>query len=64
MVRSSAGVSVIMECISQPWARWDSGMNLPWTYSLMGMLSCAEICEVLKFHHPTSPALEARGLRC
>jgi hypothetical protein len=34
------------------------------TYSLMGMLSCAGSCEVLKFHHPTSPTIEIRGLHC
>jgi len=42
-----------MEWISQPWARWDKGTNVPLTYSLMGMLSCAGICGVLKFHRPT-----------
>ena len=54
---------MIMEWISQPWARCESGTNFPLTYSLMGMLSCAGICGVLKFHHPTSPAIEIRGLR-
>jgi hypothetical protein len=29
-------------------------------YSLTVMLSCAGICGVLKFHHPT-PAIEIRG---
>ena len=53
-----------MEWISQPWAKCESGTNFPLTYSLMGMLSCAGICGVLKFHHPTSPAIEIRGLRC
>ena len=50
-----------MEWISQPWARCESGTNFPLMYSLMGMLSCAGICGVLKFHHPTSPAIEIRG---
>jgi hypothetical protein len=53
---------MIMECISQPWARWESGTNVPLTYSLMGMLSLAGICGVLKFHHPT-PAAEITGSR-